>query len=398
MSGPAADRSDGWRGRGGSREDGPDAGREPVSGEEPGAARKGRRAAAVMPELRVRGAHWLSYSGEEAILILLDALGRGEAGLDQLSLELEGTHRGPLPDFSEEPGALSPDPGTRLRPGQPVQLRVRRGGLYEHFPAIIFTRPEDYANRGGTTEAPRHLELDEAQARLFCRPFDREAVFLRSRIRHWSGVFAGVRAEARYRDFIWRLFGLSLSCRRSIQENLDDRGQTILTFLIPHLHEIVGHRERTVQVLRMYVLDPLSLRDGAEVAYDLAPGHRAYLDGSARLGQRALGDLLVSAEKTVVLKVGPVPPDRMERYRSPEFVSGASGPLFELGAPQDRGSTTGWGVLALALRFMCHVLMPVDLRIMLQPQSASAGWKLEERGRGRCGIDTFAATVPERAV
>jgi hypothetical protein len=93
-----------------------------------------------------------------------------------------------------------------------------------------------------------------------------------------------------------------------------------------------------------------------------------------------------------------VPPQRMVQYRSPSFVSGPRGPLFELSPPgKTRGLTLaaenreGWGELALTLRFLCGFLLPVDLRVMLQPRSSATDWHLGEADRGWSGIDTFTA-------
>jgi hypothetical protein len=348
-----------------------------------------------MPELRVKGKRWLSYSADESILVLLDALGRGENGLDQISLELLGTHRSPLPDLSEDEDSLSPAPGSVVHPGDEIHLKLRRSGLYERFPWVLFADPSDYANRTGSAEAAGRLELAEEEARRIVRPFDREALFVRARMRHWTSVFCGMRSDPGHREFVWRMFGLSEACRRRLKTELDERGQTILTFLVPHLHEVVGHPERTRQVLQMFLPDSIRLEDGQALSYELAPHHRSYLDGTTRTGARGLGDSLLSSEKVLLLTISPVPPERMHRYRSPRFVSGAWGPLFELNPVGEESAAEEWGDLALTIRFLCDILMPVDLRIMLHPRSAVAGWKLETGNRGRCGLDTFAAAVEE---
>jgi hypothetical protein len=65
-----------------------------------------------MPELRFRWNQWLSYSCEEAVVVLTDALGRGEGSLNQIRVEFLGTHREPLSDLPEDGEAVSPLPGT----------------------------------------------------------------------------------------------------------------------------------------------------------------------------------------------------------------------------------------------------------------------------------------------
>ena len=356
-------------------------------------------AAARMPELRLRGQRWMSFSCEEAIIFVQEALGREDRGLEQIRIVLEGTHRAPLPDLAEDEKAVQPPSGTPLRIGQEIQLRVRRPGLFERFPRSFFSEPDVYegsrpissvAGLGENDKNPAdQLDEDEAEARLLFQPFDRELMFLRAEVRRWEAVFAGVYPESRYHDFIQRAFGLSAGCRKRIREMLSPQAQTILTFLLPHLHGIAGDRRRVEQVLGLFVPDRLRLVEGPPLDYVLPPDGRLHLGPELRLGERALGDRIVSWEKVAVLEVGPIPPERMAEYRSPAFVSLASGPLFELGAEED--DPAGWGGLASALRFLCGLFLPADLRVMLQPRPASLGWKLGAEGRGRCGIDTLMA-------
>lgn len=343
-----------------------------------------------VPELRVRDRHWLSFSCEEAIAILEDALGRGENGLDQIRIVLEGTHRGPLPDIPEGTEAITPPPGTRLHPGQEIRLRVRRPGIYDRLSAVLFTRPEDYVNQRGDNQAPARVDADETEARRYFQPFDREAMFVRSRIRSWRGVFGGARPDPHYRDFVWRLFGLPSDCRRQIRELLNEEQQNTLTFLLPHLPQIAGHPRQVRDVIQLLLPDPVQLRYGVDLDYDLPIEARSFLREGLRLGEQGLGDRLSTGEKALLLEVGPVPSERMMRYRCPAFVSSATGPLFELGTVGEDSETAGWGDLALTARLLCSLLVPVDVRVVLQPRPACSDWRLEQAARGRCGLDTFA--------
>lgn len=359
----------------------------------------GAPVAALMPELRMRGQRWMSFGCEDAIIFIQEALGREGRGLEQIRIMLEGTHRAPLPDLAEDEKAVQPPAGTHLRLGQEIMLRVRRPGLFERFPRSFFSEPDVYdgsrpvSSVSGLRESERspadQLDEDEAEARLLFQPFDRELMFLRAEARRWEGVFAGVYPESRYHDFIQRAFGLPAGCRKRIREMLSTQAQTILTFLLPHLHLIAGDRRRTEQVLGLFVPDRLRLVEGPPLDYVLPPDGGFHLGQELRLGERALGDRIVTWEKVAVLEVGPVPPERMANYRSPSFISLSSGPLFELG--DEEGGGDGWGEFASALRFLCGLFLPADLRVMLQPRPASTGWILQTEGRGRCGIDTLMA-------
>ena len=344
-----------------------------------------------VPELRIRGRRWLSFSCEEAISILEDMLQRGEDGLDLIRLRFEGTHRAPLPDIPEEEDAILPLPGSGLLPGQEITLRIRRPGIYDRLPAVLFCDPADYVNRRGNPEVATRLDEDEAHARLLFQPFDREGAFVRSRIRTWRAVFSGARPNDSYRDFVCRLFGLSASCRCQMRQLLSEEQQNILIFLVPHLSQITGHAGRVRDVLQLLLPDPVRLRFGVNLAYELPEEAKSYLDPGVRLDEQAVGDLITTGEKVLVLEVGPVPSERLLRYRCPEFTSSPTGPFFDLGTVgEGEEQAERWGDLALTVRFLCSLLVPVDLRVVLQPRPLVSDWFLEKEAAGRCGLDTFA--------
>lgn len=378
------------------------------------------RETAVMPELRMRGNRWLSFSCEESIVFIQDALRQGESGLSRIRIMLEGTHRAPLPDLAEDAGAVDPIAGTPLRLGDEITLRVRRPGLFERFPRSFFSEYED-ANGSkalaeqkrvhplGTTPAaepdvceveadlgdadtaasgPRdQLDRDADEARRLFQPFDREAAFVRAEARRWASVLAGVRPDERYLGFVQRLFGLPAACRQQVNRLLDERERMALTFLLPHLHEIAGDFRRTELALSLFVPHRLRVLEGPALLYNLPERGQLFLAGEARLEERALGDRIRTGEKVVVLQIGPVPVEAMPRYQGPAFVSLATGPLFELNRESEE--VDGWGDLARVLRLLCGLFVPVDVRVMLEPRSASVGWNLDSDGRGRCGVDTF---------
>lgn len=366
---------------------------KPTDGATASQARAAAMATGRVPEVRFRGKRWLSFTGEEAITLVLDALGRGEEGLDQIRVFLEGTHRAPLPDFSEKQGSIKPPPGSRIVLGQQIELHARRSGLFERFPSVFFCDAAAYINTRGDPAAVQIVDESEQEARLYLQPFDRESMFVRARNRFWTSVIAGACPDELYRDFVWRLFGLPLASRTLIRRMLPDREQTVLTFLLPHLGQIAGDLRRVQQVLRLFISYPLRVVPGSSLAYELPSLAVLALDGHGQTGQRAAGQRILRSEKVVVLDVGPIPSEEMTEFESPSYVSTATGPLFELTAPLSDAVAAQWGSRAWLLRFLCGLLMPVDLRVMLQPRARAIGWRLEEGGRcGRVGIDTLVSS------
>ena len=220
-----------------------------------------------------------------------------------------------------------PPPGMPLRHGTEVRLRLAADGVVSRLPEGLFVSQPGEEGR---------LQLEQAR-RLFA-PFDKAGLLALSRLRFWNVVFSGGNQHADLETFIFRVLGLdpaSLERGRRIFSTAEIQAWTRI---LPQLDRVVGDQDKMQAVLRRFMRDPVELRPGSPMSQDVPPDHRLKLvsgspndradgpgdlaeDTVPHLGQMFLGDRISVQGRTMVLKIGPLSPERIELYAGPTFRS-----------------------------------------------------------------------------
>ena len=324
-----------------------------------------------------------------SVLSALSQLDQLGVKLTDIRLVLEDRRRHPRPQILEQ----EPAPGTPIKHGTEVSLRVAVDGILSNFPEGLFVSEPGREGRD---------QLDEA--RRFFAPFDKAGLVALSGLRYWNVVFSGAQEDQGFESFIFEVLGLGRQAWERSKRIFRADEFRAWTHILPLLSRMVGDPDYVRRILNRFLGDEISIAFGPRQTQPVPLSKRFRLEGaevdasagqgSALLGKAFLGSQVQENGKVLVVRIGPLSPDRIRRYEGLSFVpasgSGSGtvvvdlGPVCELNNywgewEKDQTAEPGeteWPKLIYLLQYLLPAHLKVEVH--LEPE-IGAGWKLGQK-------------------
>jgi len=327
---------------------------------------------------------------------------------EEIRVVLEGRRRQPGPPVLEQ----HPEPGDRARHGVEVTLRLAEDSLLDRFPERAFV---SLPGREGRDQL--------AAARKLFAPFDKARLLALARLRHWNAVFSGAHGSAAYESFLYQVLGLPEPLLAAARRVFDPDQLRAWLRILPLLPRFAGNLPAAAEILAWFLGDPVTAgtddlhrqsvpteqqfvlapgaaggaRGGGGMAGRRARGGNVTGAGGAPLGQGFAGRDLHEIGTGVFFSIGPLTPERGERYAGLPFCSLPDGAAVavDLGFAGDLESlyelweTTRPEIFASRWPQIVHILVhlvpaPMLVQVRLRPE-AGRGWRLGRHAAGAAG-------------
>jgi hypothetical protein len=188
---------------------------------------------------------------------------------EDIRLILEGRRRQAGPPLLEQ----HPDPGTSVRHGVEVTLRLAEDSLLDRFPERAFVSLPGREGREQLTAARK----------LFA-PFDKARLLALARLRHWNAVFSGAHRSAAYESFLYQVLGLPEPLLDAARRVFDQDQLRAWLRILPLLPRFAGDLGAGAEILAWFLGDRVTAGSDDLYTGPVPPGQRLALAPPSRAG------------------------------------------------------------------------------------------------------------------